>query len=148
MLLSTSFTISSRSLGHNTGTQISCCIPTYQHQKQIARLQWQCTIGATIPPQTALQHTKKSKLKKFKCKETRQRTDCKQDEYTLLKELDRKLVFSQFWQINYQNQTSFWCWGKLQQHFFTKDTLHCSTHLIMEYYSYHAKCGSDSVFNF
>jgi len=91
-----SFTISSCSAGHNTGAQISYCSPTYQHQKQIATAQCQCTIEATIPLQTALQPTNKSKILKFKHKESRQRTDWKQDKYTLPKELERKLVFNQF----------------------------------------------------
>lgn len=95
-----SFTISSYSLEHNTGTQISPGIPIYQHQNQIDTVQWQCTVGAAIPPKTALQHRNKSKLKKFKCKEPRQGTYCKQNEYTFLIEIDRKLGFSQFSEIN------------------------------------------------
>lgn len=55
--------ISSCPLEHNTGTQISHCIPTYQHQKQVATVQWQCTTGAIIQLQNAMKCEKKKKKK-------------------------------------------------------------------------------------
>lgn len=67
ILWSMQFKISPCSLEHNTDTQVSHCIPTYQHQKQVATVQWQCKIGATIQLKSALKCEGKIKFKKLKC---------------------------------------------------------------------------------